>query len=166
MEKKKKLSHNRLKKSFFVQLESKTSNLEFLLGSYFVFPYCPIFVARSRKKLGSRSTTMHHNYGFQLFYFCFHRIWSTTLISYSSINFFFKKRLPTTKLLPQLRKENFYISHLLKLNCGNFRISFVELKEFSIEWKMILHQQVKEKVNFFVLTFDTNSNCVAVSEEG
>ncbi|KAM3202974.1 photosystem II cytochrome alpha subunit [Capsicum chacoense] len=27
------------------------------------------------------------------------------------------------------------------LNCGNMRISFVELKEFSIEWKMVLHQQ-------------------------
>lgn len=33
------------------------------------------------------------------------------------------------------------------------RISFVELKEFSIEWKMILHQQVKEKINYLVLTF-------------
>ena len=58
---------------------------------------------------------MHHNYGFQLFDFFFPRIWSTTLISYSTINFFFKKRIPTTKLLPQLRKANFYISHLLKL---------------------------------------------------
>jgi len=52
------------------------------------------------------------------------------------------------------------------LNCGNMTISFVELKEFSIEWKMILHQQVKEKRNYLVLTFDTNLNCVAVSEEG
>ncbi|NP_054518.1 hypothetical protein NitaCp042 (plastid) [Nicotiana tabacum] len=52
------------------------------------------------------------------------------------------------------------------LNCVNMRISFVELKEFSIEWKMILHQQVKEKRNYLVLTFDTISNCVAVSEEG
>ena len=46
------------------------------------------------------------------------------------------------------------------------RIFFIELKVFSIEWKMILHQQVKEKRNYLVLTFDTNSNCVAVSEEG
>lgn len=46
------------------------------------------------------------------------------------------------------------------------RIFFIELKEFSIEGKMILHQQVKEKRNYLVLTFDTNSNCVAVSEEG
>lgn len=46
------------------------------------------------------------------------------------------------------------------------RISFVELKEFSIEWKIFLHQQVKEKRNYLVLIFATNSNCVAVSEEG
>lgn len=61
MEKKKKLSHNRFKKSFFffLQLDSKTSNFDFL-----------------------------------------------------------KKKIPTTKRLPQLRKENFYISHLLKLIVG------------------------------------------------
>jgi len=52
------------------------------------------------------------------------------------------------------------------LDWVNMRISFVELKEFSIEWKMILHQQVKEKRNYLVLTFDTISNCVVVSEEG
>jgi len=33
------------------------------------------------------------------------------------------------------------------------RISFVELKEFSIEWKMVLHQQVKEKRNYFSTYF-------------
>jgi hypothetical protein len=31
---------------------------------------------------------------------------------------------------------------------------------------MILHQQVKEERNYLALTFDTNSNCVAASEEG
>lgn len=105
MREKKKLSHNHFKNSFFVQLDSKTSNFYFF------------------KKRFQQQNGFHNS----------------------------EKRISISRIY---------------LNCGNMRIFFIELKEFSIEWKMILHQQVKEKRNYLVLTFDTNSNCVAVSEEG